>query len=126
MDDLSKAVSQFYPSIGMSGSGGATTPPGPSENASLFPITWTNENQELPGPSQGQGRTQRDYIIELKEDRFLSRSYRNALIKQEEIIQTMTQLLQEQGVHIEDTNDIRTGIDIFISDTMEREPSYRN
>lgn len=30
MDELSKAVAQFYPSVGMSGSGGATTPPGPS------------------------------------------------------------------------------------------------
>lgn len=38
----------------------------------------------------------------------------------------MVEILKEKGVHIEDTNDIRAGIDIWLSDTMELEPVSRN
>lgn len=73
----------------MSCSGGATTPPGPSEDPSFFPFL-PNENQDQPGPSasEGEGRAVRDYskelknIEELRKDKYLGGSYRNALIRQ--------------------------------------------
>ena len=41
MDDLSRAVAQFYPSS--SGGGGSSTPPGPSGDSSFFPSPHLNE-----------------------------------------------------------------------------------
>lgn len=38
----------------------------------------------------------------------------------------MAQLLLEQGIHIEDDQDIRKGVDIYLTDTMGKNPSYRN
>lgn len=37
----------------------------------------------------------------------------------------MAQLLLEQGIHIEDDQDIRKGVDIYLNDTMGKNPSYR-
>jgi len=98
---------------------------GPSGDPSFFPISSTNDNQQQPGPSEGQARAPRNYIEELKEDKSLGRSFRNACIKQEEIIQVMTQLLQEQAVHI-DEQEIRSGVDVYLTNTINLEPGYRN
>lgn len=43
MDDLSRAVAQFYPSS--SGGGGSSTPPGPSGDSSLFPFASSHLNE---------------------------------------------------------------------------------
>lgn len=108
MDELHRAVVPFLPA-----SGGIH---------SVFPITSTNDNQQQPGPYEGQARAPRNV---LKEDQSLGHSFRNACIKQESIIQVMTQLLQEQGVHI-DEQEIRSGVDLFFKKTMDLEPGYRN
>lgn len=60
-------------------------------------------------------------IQELQNDPYLNRSYRNALIKQEEIIVVMTQLVDELGIHIADRGDIRKGVDIYFTDLMNKE-----
>lgn len=65
-------------------------------------------------------------IQELQNDPYLNRSYRNALIKQEEIIVVMTQLVDELGIHIADPGDIRKGVDIYFTDLMNKESNYRN
>jgi hypothetical protein len=65
-------------------------------------------------------------IQELRNDPYLARSYKNALIKQEEIIVVMTQLVDELGIHIADPGDIRKGVDIFFTDLMNRDQNYRN
>ena len=92
MDELSKAVALFYPSTS---GGGFNQPPAPSGDSAFFPISSTSENQEQPGPSEGPGRARRYFIRELLDDKSLNKSFRNACIKQEEIIQVITQLLQE-------------------------------
>lgn len=46
MDELSSALSQFYPSYGMSGSGGAANPPGPAEDPS-FPFLTTENHDRI-------------------------------------------------------------------------------
>lgn len=73
-----------------------------------------------------EGRAPGDFISDLKDDRTLCQSYKNACIKQEEIIQVMTQLLCEQGIVIEDDQDIRKGVDLYLTGTMEKTPDYRN
>ena len=65
-------------------------------------------------------------IMELQNDRALCISYRNALIKQEEIIVVMTHLVETLGINIDDPSDIRNGVDIFFTDLMEKESKYRN
>ena len=101
-------------------------PPGPSGNSSFFPISSSeNETQELPTPSEGHGKTRKDVIQELKEDRSLNLSFRNACIKQEQIVNSMTGVLQEQGSDI-DPQDVQRGVDIYLTDTMELEPNKRN
>lgn len=125
LDELSRAVAQFYPTLGgnggLGGMNGGFNPPPVPDNSSIFAAA----SHEAEGPASG-GRAPRDFISELKEDTTLCRSYRNACIKQEEIIQMMAQLLLDQGVHIEDHQDIRKGVDLYFTDTMEKTPNYRN
>ena len=135
MDELSNAVAQFYPSYGMSGSGGAATPPGPAEDPSCVPFLPNenhDQNQDQPGPSEaeGEGRAVRDYsselknIEELRNDKYLTGSYRNA-IRQENIIIEMKKSIFS-GNPISD-NDIRKGVDIYLTGTMElSDMDYRN
>lgn len=73
-----------------------------------------------------EGRAPGDFISDLKDDRTLCQSYKNACIKQEEILKVMTQLLCEQGIVIEYDQDIGKGVDIYLTDTMGKNPSYRN
>lgn len=122
MEDLSHALSQFYPSSSGGMSGGPSTPPVPSGDSSLVPINENNEDQ--PGPSASS--KQKNHIADLKNDPYLARAYKNALIKQEEIILVMTQLVEKLGIQIADPGDIRKGVDIFLTDIMERDPTYRN
>lgn len=128
MDELSMLVAQFYPSVGMSSSGGATTPPGPSEDPSFFqwiPNENHDKNQDQPGPSasEGEGRALRDSrtelknIEELRKDKYLGGSYRNALIRQENIIIEMKKSILS-GNNISD-DDIRKGVEIYLTGIME-------
>lgn len=59
-----------------------------------------------------------------REETSLDLQYRNVLLKQEEIIIVMTQLLQEQGIALESEEDIRSGVDIYLMETMGHEPKY--
>nr|CBJ23364.1 hypothetical protein [Beta vulgaris subsp. maritima] len=117
MDELGKAVSQFYPPASGGMSGGSSTPPGPFEDPSFIPIN--EENQQLPETSNSK----RDYRQELLTDKSLSRQFRNALVKQEEISQVMAELLNNRDSTME---DIRAGVDIYLTETMELEGKSRN
>jgi len=84
MDDLSRAISQFAPSASGGMSGGSSTPPGPFGDPSFILLN-SEENLQLPGTSEGQGRARRDYIQELKNEKSLDIQYRNALINLQRI-----------------------------------------
>ena len=128
MDELHRAVAQFYPSTSGGMFGGSCTPPEPSGDTAILLQPQTNESQDPTNTSasEGNGRTGRNLIQELKEDRSLELTLRNFLIKQEKIYNIMLDILKEKGVHIEDSNDIRAAIEIWLSDTMELEPASRN
>jgi hypothetical protein len=81
-----------------------------------------DETQQQPRVEE---RAPNRYIQELQNDPCFdgNRSYRNALIKQEEIIAHMTELVQNLGINIADPRDIRQGVEIFFS---EKETPYRN
>lgn len=66
------------------------------------------------------------HIKEIARDVFLNKSFRNALIKQEEIIKVISEIIKDKGIFIEDAKDIRTGVDIYFTDLMQRESNYRN
>jgi hypothetical protein len=108
MDELQQAVAQFYPSTsgGLSG-----LPPGPSGDSSVFPILETHESQGPPGPSEGERK-----IKEILSDQSLEKTYRNYLVFQERIIIKVTEILTQSQRTI-DAQDIRAGVDIFLSDT---------
>lgn len=134
MNELSTAVAQFYPAYGVSGSGGAATPPGPAGEPSPFiPNETHDQNQDQPGPSEteGEGRAVRDSrnelqeIAELRKDKSLAGSYRNALITREKITLEMKKSISP-GNQISD-NDIREGVNIYFTGIMESlDPQYRN
>ncbi|KAC9255309.1 hypothetical protein E3N88_44233 [Mikania micrantha] len=76
-----------------------------------------------PAPDQPI-RAPNPFIDSLNQDSTLCTSYRNALIKKEFIIKEMTLLLQGQGLPYK---DIRSGVDIHLTDLMEeKESRYRN
>lgn len=56
---------------------------------------------------------------------YLERSYRNALIKNEEILIEIKKSMLS-GNNISD-NDLRKGVDVYLTEIMEKEnPHYRN
>ena len=59
MDELHRAVAPFLPASGGIHSG-VNPPPGPSGDPSFFPLSSTNDNQQQPGPSEGQARAPRN------------------------------------------------------------------
>ena len=130
MDELSQAVAPFLPSS--SSAGGLNQPPAPSEDPSFFPITPHDHNQDQPGPSasEGEGRAVRDLskeynnIEELRKDKYLDGSYRNALIKQENIIIEIKKSVLS-GNNISD-EDIRQGVDIYLTEIMGMSTKSRN
>lgn len=75
-------------------SGGFNQPPSPEGYSAVPVFQIENENPDQPGPSasEGEGRAFRDYstelqnIEELRKDKYLDGSYRNALIRHENII----------------------------------------
>jgi hypothetical protein len=123
MEDLHRAVAQFYPSSSGGMSGGFHQPPAP-EGSSAVPVFHIEETLDQPGPSasEGEGRAVRDYskelqnIEELRKDKYLDGSYRNALISQENIIIEMKKSILS-GNNISD-DDIRKGVDIYLTGIM--------
>ena len=101
---------------------------GPSGDSSIVPINDNNQDQPGPSASDRQKNTIEKLREELRNDPYLVKlkSYQNALIKQEEIIIVMTQLVDKLGIQIADPEDIRKGVDIFLTSLMEEEPKYRN
>lgn len=79
MDDRSRAISKFAPSAKGGMVGGSSTPPGPFGDPSFILLN-SEENLQLPGTSEGQGRARRDSIQEFKKKKSLDIQYRNALI----------------------------------------------
>ena len=126
MEDLARAVAQFYPSSSGGMSGGFNQPPSPEGALPAF-----HETQDQPGPSasEGEGRAVRDFSSELRnieslrEDKSLDVSYRNALIKQESIVIEMKKFLLP-GNPITD-EDIQRGVDSYFTATMGLSVNYR-
>jgi len=122
MDDLGRAVSQFYPSFSGGMSGGSSTPPVPSGDSSQVPISVPDDQ---PGPSASDRLNNR--IAQLREDPIFGVSYRNQVIKEEEIISITTELVDELGEEIADPEDIRKGVEIYLTDTQTLDNlTYRN
>lgn len=124
-DELSRAVAPFYPggNGGLGGMNGGFNPPPVPDNSAFSAAS----NDAGPSETETEGRKrERDFISEIKNDKSLCQRYRNALLTREEIIKVMAPLLVEQGIHIEDAEDIRKGVDIYLTETMETTPAYRN
>ncbi|TIM80105.1 MAG: hypothetical protein E5Y41_00275, partial [Mesorhizobium sp.] len=136
MEDLTRAVAQFYPSS--SGGGGFNQPPFPEGDSALPVLGIENPNLDQPGPSASDGegqavregeRAARDLqeeetnIKNLKTDPLIRGSFRTALIKQESIIQEVKKLLPP-GNGIADS-DIRVAIECYLTPTMELSTKYR-
>jgi len=68
-------------------------------------------------------KTKREYIAELQNDKTLNLQYRNALVKQEKIAQKIWDILPNRSFKLE---EVRTEVDIYLTDTMAREGNYRN
>jgi len=113
MDDLGRAVSQFYPSFSGGMSGGSSTPPVPSGDSSQVPISVPDDQ---PGPSASDRLNNR--IEQLRKDPIFEVSYRNRVIKEEEIISITTELVDELGEEIADPEDIRKGVDIYLTEPL--------
>ncbi|KAM7460150.1 hypothetical protein LguiA_035886 [Lonicera macranthoides] len=115
MDDLGRAVSQFYPSFSGGMSGGSSTPPVPSGDSSLVPIT-----EDQPGPSASDRLNNR--IEQLRKDPIFEVSYRNRVITEEKICHIAAELVDELGEEIADPEDIRkarserTKLDVVMSE----------
>ena len=84
-----------------------------------------DETQQQPRVEE---RAPNRYIQEIQNDPWLAdnRSYKNALIKQEEILAHMTELVKNLGINIDDPRDIRNGVEIFFTNDMMNETRSRN
>lgn len=118
IDDLSRAVLQFNPSVLGGGTGGFNQPVGPSGD--FFPVI---SNDLEPGTSTSRDCNTR--INDLKNDPLLCTTYKNALIKQEKIISVMTEILTESGVPFDNPKDIRNAVDVYLTKTMELDEDKR-
>ncbi|KAL2934618.1 Endochitinase 2 [Bienertia sinuspersici] len=93
--------------------GGSSTPPGPLGDPSFIPDDADDQSE----------KTKREYIAELQNDKTLNLQYRNALVKQEKIAQKIWDILPNRSFKLE---EVRTEVDIYLTDTMAREGNYRN
>ena len=125
MNELSEAVAQFYPTLEGSGAlggmnGGFNPPPAP-ENSSVLAAA-----SHEAAPSDAEGRAPRDLVSELQNDPYLCTTYRNALLKQEEIIKLVKDLVLAGQIPIDDDDDIRKAVEVYLADFMSQEPRSRN
>ena len=56
MEDLSRAIAQFYPSSAGGMPGESSPPPGPSGDGSVMALTSENPHEPAPSAYEGQGR----------------------------------------------------------------------
>jgi len=132
MDELFRAVSQFLPDAPGGMSGGFNQPSAPEGSSGLPFFAQEDENLDQPGPSglEGESQAVRDCGTELQniqglqEDGHLGRSYRNALIIQEQIVIEMKKRYLLPDIS---DKDIREGVEIDLTNTMNsKSPPYRN
>lgn len=132
MDELQRAVAQFYPSTS---GGGFNQPTGPSDNSSIF-VTYSaaelgsqqeggadpsshpqDPSSSQPGPSQIQD--------DKAKDEEPNRAMENAFKKQDEIAYKIENIIKGQELYLEDPLDIKRGVDIFLTDIMALHPDTR-
>ncbi len=128
MEDLYRAVAQFYPAASGGVSGGFPIPPNPEGAGAPLLI----EIPDQPGPPEAEGvgvgrrdwRIELDQIQKLEGDTSLSKSCRNCFIKQEEIIIQVKKLIPPDPKISDD--DIRNGVDAFLTPYKDfsKERSY--
>ena len=85
-----------------------------------------DQMREIPDlnlPPPEAERAPNAYIEALREDRTICSTFRNALIKKEQLIEQMGLLLQGQGVPEE---AVRAGVGLHPTELMEEGPGYRN
>lgn len=139
MDELSKAVEQFYPSASGGMSGGFNSPP-PSPSQTSMILTAPNQEpreQEFPadaaydsisGYREAMSEDERSHyrnLMQSPEYRSTERSLERATEKAQQICEQMELHINAQGVHIEDREDIRRGVNVYLMDFMEKEPRAR-
>lgn len=127
MDELSRAVAQFYSALGGNGglggmNGGFNPPPMPNNS----PILAAASHEAGPPEAEARGRAPRDLVSELRSDPYLCTTFRNACIKQEEIIKQVSDLALANQVPIDDPQDIRRGAETYLTNLMCEEPRSRN
>ena len=137
MNELYNAVVPF---LAASGGSRMNPLPGPSGDSSLYPLfydesgpseghptTTTKSSVIESGPSEGHPTTttKSNVIDDLQKDPYLSRSFKTACIRQEEIINLVEELSKEQKFFFT-RGDIKAAIEGYLINIMEKNPPYRN
>lgn len=102
--------------------GGFNPPPVPDNS----PILAAASHEAGPPEAEARGRAPRDLVSELRSDPYLCTTFRNACIKQEEIIKQVSDLALANQIPINDPQDIRRGVETYLTNLMYEEPRSRN
>lgn len=105
MDELSQAYAQFYPSGSGGIPGGSSTPPGSFENPYLIP---DDEDGQPGGPSEEarpKKRPRRGPPVT---------QFPDYAARKEEMVALMQQILQEQGIPVEDPHNVERAVDSYL------------
>lgn len=115
MDELSQAYAQFYTSGSGGMSGGHSTPPGSFDHPYLIP---DDADDQPGGPSEEakpQRRARRRTVTQFPD----YASFQRALNRKEELVALMEQILQEQGIHVEDPHNVERAVDYYLQKSSE-------
>lgn len=96
-------------------SGGHSTPPGSFENPSLIP---DDADGRPGGPSEEANprrRARRRTVTQFPD----YASFQRALNRKEELVALMEQILQEQGIHVEDPHNVERAADYYLQKSSE-------
>lgn len=94
--------------------GGFNPPPVPDNS----PILAAASHEAGPPEAEARGRAPRDLVSELRSDPYLCTTFRNACIKQEEIIKQVSDLALANQIPINDPQDIRRGVETYLTNLM--------
>jgi hypothetical protein len=123
MDELLQAVAPFYPGGG--GVPGVPLPP-PGEPEMFTALTPPEENQKPPAENNGFRFITNDAIEALKKDNTLCRTFKNCLLRQEQLVHLVKGILLEKGVHVESVKDVSSGVENYLADAWQLDPAKRN
>lgn len=133
MEDLSRAVAQFYPSTSGGMSGVPSSPPGPSGDPSLLGIHIdSNTEKEAAGPAEISGPLPIDGENQLHvpdrevpvvdPDPEVDRIMDSCWIERERMIFKIKSIFLRREIALEDTQDIVRAVDIVLTDHWQIGP----